>query len=329
MSKKLLIINPQHYMEVPFDQQVTIGRDVYNSLSLQDSEISRSHAIIFEQGSRAMIKDLSSRNGVFVNGERVTEQTLQNGDEVILGSTIIFFNPPEGMDIEKRLSRRGEYLFERRAVPRSESKDLDPVTIFTVDQMERVIQRLFNDPESTTFFTLTNAMALLRAFYTMGHTTNTSDLFSVTLAQAMELLGGDHGVIMEADMDKSQLKVRAIQSLDEGSASIEISQQVLRVVLRAERGVYCPNIAHDNRFAKIAEAGRHRIHSFVAAPIMIRKNFFGFVYLHSESRKHEYSYVGLRSLYFIASHLGALLQPHRTHFVHEADPADSQPELVS
>ena len=50
MSKKLLLINQTDYMEGPFDQQLTIGRDVFNSLSLQDSEISRSHAIIFEQG---------------------------------------------------------------------------------------------------------------------------------------------------------------------------------------------------------------------------------------------------------------------------------------
>jgi pSer/pThr/pTyr-binding forkhead associated (FHA) protein len=329
MTKKLLIINPQHYMEVPFDQQLTIGRDVYNSLSLQDAEISRSHAIIYEQGSRTLIRDLSSRNGVYVNGDRVTEQTIDDGDEIILGSTIIIFNPAEGVDIEKRLSRRGEYLFERRAVPRTDEREIDPVTIFTADQMERVIHRLFNDPENTTFFTLTNAMALLRGFYSMGHTTNTADLFRVTLEQAMQLIGGDHGVIMEADMNKEKLKVKSIHATGDQAASIEVSQQVLRVVLRAERCVYCPNIARDNRFSKIADRSRHKIHSFVASPIMIGKNYFGFIYLHSESKKHEYTYVALRSLYFLASHLGSLLQPHRTHFVHQADPSDSQPELVS
>ena len=40
MSKKLLIVNPEQCMEVHFDQQITIGRDLYNSLSLQDAEVS-------------------------------------------------------------------------------------------------------------------------------------------------------------------------------------------------------------------------------------------------------------------------------------------------
>ena len=48
---------------------------------------------------------MSSRNGVYVNGDRVNEQTLLDGDEVVMGSTIIFFNPVENMEIEKSLSR--------------------------------------------------------------------------------------------------------------------------------------------------------------------------------------------------------------------------------
>lgn len=326
MVKKLLIINPDQYMEVPFEQQLTIGRDVYNSLSLQDVEISRSHAIIFDQGAKTIIKDLNSRNGVYVNGDRVQEQVVQDGDEIVVGSTIIFFNPAEGLEIEKRLSRRGEYLFERRA-SKSAPRPAEPVTIFTPNQMEKVVHRLFNDPESTTFFTLTNATALLRTFYNMGHATSTQDLFRVTLENAMELLGGDRGVIMESDGGKEKLKVRSIHSPDENDSTIEISQQVLRVVLRAERCVYCPNIESDSRFAKPGQRNRHGIHSFISAPIIVGKTYFGFVYLHSESKKREYDYVALRSLYLIASLLAALLQPHRTHFVHEpaaegaADPA--------
>ncbi len=317
MANKLLVINAESYMEVPLDQQLTIGRDVFNSLSLQDAEVSRTHAIIFGQGDQTIIKDLNSRNGVFVNGDRVAEQALQNGDEIILGSTILFFNPPEGLDLERALSRRGEYLFHRRAGQRP-ALSTEPVTVFPAGQMESVIHRLLHDPEGATFFTLPNAIELLRAFYEMGAATDSTDLFSATLRHALRILGGDHGVVMEADPAKERLKVLALESPEGEEASIEIAQAVLRVVLGAEKCVFCPNVLNDNRFARIAARGKYPIHSFVACPILAGRQYFGFIYLDSQDRRKGYDYVGLRSLYFMASHLGALLQPRATHFAHEA-----------
>ena len=84
MPNKLLILNPDRKMEAPFDQQLTIGRDVYNALCLHDSDVSRSHAIVFEQEGKVLIKDLNSRNGVYINGEKKTESPLKSGDEIEL-----------------------------------------------------------------------------------------------------------------------------------------------------------------------------------------------------------------------------------------------------
>ena len=75
-NHRLLILHPSGRTEVTFDQQLTIGRDVYNSLCLHDPEISRSHAIIFEHNGDVIIKDLRSRNGIYVNGLKVADQAL-------------------------------------------------------------------------------------------------------------------------------------------------------------------------------------------------------------------------------------------------------------
>lgn len=319
MSKKLLILNPDHYMEVPFDQQLTIGRDVYNSLSLQDAEVSRSHAIIFDQGDKIFVKDLNSRNGVYVNGDKVKETELRDGDEVILGSTILFFNPPPRMEVEQCLSRRGQHLFKRRD-PDDPSSKPEPITVFSREQMDEVVNDLLHNPDNTSFFTLKNAMGLLQAQLDMGRARHTADLFRVTLDRVMDVLEGSRGVIMESDPHKEKLKVRSIRSRQtETSAEVEIAQQVLRVVLRAERCVFCPNVQKDNRFSKIAEKSRKPVHSFVACPIATGKNYYGFIYLENEDDSHEYDYVDLRSLYFLASHLASLLQPRPTHFEREPE----------
>ena len=83
--------------------------------SLHDPDCSRSHAILFEQDDHAIIKDLNSRNGVYINGEKVHEQALNDGDEVILGSTVMIFNPPEKINVEKALSSRGQYILKKQA----------------------------------------------------------------------------------------------------------------------------------------------------------------------------------------------------------------------
>ena len=74
--------------------ELVIGRDAARSkLVIADTSVSATHAKISvdrEQG-RYEIVDLDSRNGTFVNGERVSEGSLCVGDRLQLGSTILEF----------------------------------------------------------------------------------------------------------------------------------------------------------------------------------------------------------------------------------------------
>ena len=62
--------------------RVSIGRHEYNEIVIQNSHVGRCHAeIIFENGI-ALLKDLNSLNGTFLNGERITEKLLKYGDTI-------------------------------------------------------------------------------------------------------------------------------------------------------------------------------------------------------------------------------------------------------
>ncbi len=64
-----------------------IGRSAECQLTLEDSLVSRVHAKILVHGNVATIDDLSSRNGVRINGVRITSvHTLSDGDRVGIGS---------------------------------------------------------------------------------------------------------------------------------------------------------------------------------------------------------------------------------------------------
>ena len=316
MRKKILVLNPEQTMEVQFDQQITIGRDVYNSLSLQDPEVSRSHAIIFEQEGAMILKDLKSRNGCYVRGERVEDSVLMPGDEIIVGATVIIFDAPETADIEQLISKRGRYLLEQHgslpAVKRGR-----PITAYSAQQMEEAVDAIFSDPENTTFFSMANAVMLLQAFKEMNEAANAQELFDCVLRRALTMIGGHRGVIVETDETRKQIKVRSILSV-ENDPGIQIAQAIMKVVLTSEKSIYCPDIHRDPRFEKVAEKCRRPIHSFLAVPITNQEALYGAIYLESEDASISYDFTALRSLYFLTAHMAALLRQRPMHFQHHA-----------
>jgi pSer/pThr/pTyr-binding forkhead associated (FHA) protein len=72
---------------VPLTAPVVLGRGVEADVQLPDTGVSRRHA----QVDGARIQDLGSTNGTRVNGSRVAEADLDDGDRITLGSTEIVF----------------------------------------------------------------------------------------------------------------------------------------------------------------------------------------------------------------------------------------------
>jgi uncharacterized RDD family membrane protein YckC len=75
---------------------LTIGRDPTNDLVLPDAMISRRHAVVEHRAGEFVLRDCRSANGSVVNGERVSERELRDGDVVALGSIRLQFreDPP-------------------------------------------------------------------------------------------------------------------------------------------------------------------------------------------------------------------------------------------
>lgn len=70
--------------------QLIIGRDASNSITINDAEISRKHSRLSFQGGKYVLEDLGSTNGTFVNGQRLAGPVvLKPGDVVSLGEQIV------------------------------------------------------------------------------------------------------------------------------------------------------------------------------------------------------------------------------------------------
>ncbi len=73
------------------EHALTIGRLPECNITLNDPNVSRHHAEIRPQGNGFMIVDLGSTNGVKVNGVRVSQQALADGDQIAIGNTRMQF----------------------------------------------------------------------------------------------------------------------------------------------------------------------------------------------------------------------------------------------
>ncbi|OQA76805.1 MAG: Glycogen accumulation regulator GarA [bacterium ADurb.Bin243] len=77
--------------------RTAIGRNANNDVVLADNGVSGSHAQILNDGTGAFrIKDLNSTNGTYVNGNKITECVLRNGDVIEIRPHRIKFSGPGG-----------------------------------------------------------------------------------------------------------------------------------------------------------------------------------------------------------------------------------------
>ena len=80
-------------------QRVTVGKASTNIVSFKhDSTVSRLHAVLENLGFAWSVRDVGSRNGTYVNGEKISaERVLRSGDELRVGkSRLVFWEVKEG-----------------------------------------------------------------------------------------------------------------------------------------------------------------------------------------------------------------------------------------
>ncbi|GAB4451108.1 MAG: DUF3662 and FHA domain-containing protein [Chloroflexi bacterium OHK40] len=88
----LLLQTPTGPQPIPLESTaVALGRGLGNDIILEDTRVSRHHAQMRYRQRRFWLTDLGSTNGTFVNGERISETALRDGDVISLGGLELTF----------------------------------------------------------------------------------------------------------------------------------------------------------------------------------------------------------------------------------------------
>jgi len=74
------------------DEEIVLGRSPEAGYQIPSPHLSRKHASIRGVGPEFHLKDLESRNGVFLNGIKVASAVLRDGDTIQLGDVVFIYH---------------------------------------------------------------------------------------------------------------------------------------------------------------------------------------------------------------------------------------------
>jgi pSer/pThr/pTyr-binding forkhead associated (FHA) protein len=156
----------QVIVELENHGQLTVGRWAGNTVALDwDDAVSRTHAGFERLGADwIVVDDGLSRNGTFVNGERLRgRRRLRDGDVVTMGETAIAFQDPSASRSRATRTLPGQHVAEqltpaqrrvltalcrpfaetRYAAPAS-NREIAAELVVSVEAVKQTMRRLFN-----------------------------------------------------------------------------------------------------------------------------------------------------------------------------------------
>jgi pSer/pThr/pTyr-binding forkhead associated (FHA) protein len=91
-GRYLAIQDGEESVVIPVGEgSLRLGRGQASDVVLEDRSVSRRHAVVTRHGDEVVLWDDRSLNGVRVNGERVPQAVLRDGDAVALGDVQMRF----------------------------------------------------------------------------------------------------------------------------------------------------------------------------------------------------------------------------------------------
>lgn len=89
-GRYIQVAGPERTLLIPLGTEaIRIGRGLSADLHLDESSVSRRHAILVPRPTGARVLDDRSSNGTFVNGRRVQQADLADGDVIVIGRIML------------------------------------------------------------------------------------------------------------------------------------------------------------------------------------------------------------------------------------------------
>lgn len=288
--------------------ETSIGRDPRNDLTLDDPRVSRQHALVRITTEGVTLTDLNSGNGTFVNGQRISQITLANDDNIKLGDCKLTFVtemtapllPPEEEDsgLREVLQKTPEEMMTSCAIGEpGTSQELPPVAlVHELEKKERI----------------------LALFYQLSHKLSSvfsiEDIYEQIFDILLEVTPAARAFIFRRN-EQGEMQQVAARTRDAGEAGqpLPISKTIFAKVSRERVSVLLENTQRDTQGIPSQSILLSQIHSVMAAPITGRKGLLGIIYADRQDILETFSSDDLDLLNAVAVQMGIAIDTVTTH----------------
>lgn len=251
--------------QFPLDRPTSVlGRHPDCDVVLDVQAVSRQHARILREGAHFFVEDLGSRNGTFVNGERVNSrcQLAENDRVKICNLLFTFHNDLPGAEVSEVPDN-----FESSAIALlvdDESASAGSTIMSKVDLKS----------SNTGLQVAVNPAAKLKALIEITRSLAESLELEVVLPNILESLSkiftqADRGFVMMRGMKSGSLAPKAVWHRRPGDEdTIRISRTIVNQVMDAREAILSADAASDERFDTSQSIADFSIRSMMCAPLV-------------------------------------------------------------
>ncbi len=293
---KLMLITHAGIKEYALEVHNRIGRHPENSIQIDDPRISGVHCVIaLNEYERAVIEDLGSSNGTYVNRRRVQSPVvLEDGDEILIGSTRIVFHAEASaqaarmvqVSLEKEESHIASQVTQLKPASFHRESDIQDEGILREDYEKlRVIYELQRD---------------------IGLELKVDRILRKILDRIHELLHYDRGVILLVD-ENGCLQPQAYKTSQPKNKMV-ISSTLIQRIQAEKIGVLSSDAMADNRFDCAQSIMVQGIRSTIAVPILHQSELLGILLIDSLEHVNAYTEKDLHLLTNVANQTGQLIK---------------------
>ncbi|MBI4584307.1 MAG: FHA domain-containing protein [Planctomycetes bacterium] len=282
------------------DDSFLLGRDRSGAVQILDQGVSRKHAEIFRIGELFFIRDLESRNGTFVNSEKVSEVVLRFGDQIQIGNSVLVF--------EDRFAS----LEDSQEILRGEEKALAaplPSSTLNLRPADTLMKTPNTPPEDTP--ESRRLSALLGISHLIGSERNLSKILAQSLAQLGKVVDADNGFIFSIKGGKngdSEFKLLARYDRNDTFQKEQVSRSIISDCLEKNRAVLTADAGTDSRYHVMASVVLKQIRSVICVPITGMGKIIGVLYLSNSQRADAFKSEDLELASAVAVQLGLTIQ---------------------
>ncbi len=285
------------------DEPITIGRSGTCTINVPALSVSREHARVSLVDDRVTVEDLGSRNGTWVNGNRIAGRTTLNAADTI---------------------EIGGVVFEL------ESDDAAPKTIFA-QETEMGTSSTVNWKEiyggistgtgtAAAYRKLNLFQVLAEAGELLTSQRPLEELFEVTLDLVEKGVSAERTVLLLIEEGGSEPVVKAHRTRQgQTTDQIMLSKTMVEKVVTERSSILTHDAKADPRFEKQQSIILQGTRSAMAAPLFDNENVVGVLYADTTDVTMRYSKDELRTFTILANLVGVKITQARAAAAHEAN----------